>query len=300
MVQKLKDSPLFKPVLFILVSIISLALFGKEIPELIRLILHESEYSHLGIVPLITLFFLWSGRKQFLSERGLVLPGTIMVVVGAVYALLLNFVHWNDLVLPLSLKGFGVIMVIYGTFIMFWGFSGFKKVLFPFILLLLAIPFPFSVLDSIIRFLQHGSAVMVDWLFTILGQSFVRDDISFHLDKVSITIAPECSGIRSTMALIITGAVAAEMFLKRPWIKVLMVLFLIPLSLLKNAIRIVTITMLAQYVDMSFLTHSFLHKSGGVIFYLIVLAIYFPVLFILAKLETQNKQTLSVKVEEGN
>ena len=215
MVQKLKNNPLFRPVLFVLVSIMSLALLGKDIPELIRLILHEEEYSHLGIVPLITLFFLWSGRKHFLNERGLVLPGIILVVAGVVYALLLNFIHWNEKVLPISLKGFGLVMVVYGNFILFWGFTGFKKVLFPFVLLLLAIPFPFSVLDAIISFLQHGSSVMVDWLFTILGQSFVRDSTSFHLDKVSITIAPECSGIRSTMALIITGSVAAEMFLKR-------------------------------------------------------------------------------------
>jgi len=290
---KFKNNSLTKTLTFITGSALSLLLFGKDIGVLFHLVNNNSEYTHLAVIPLVSGFFLWSGRKQFLTERANLIIGAVVVACGLVLAIMLNAVVFEDQVTGLSLKGIGIIIVIYGLFILCWGFNGLRKSVFPFIFLLLAIPFPSGMLNAIIAFLQHGSAVMVEGLYTILGQTFVRDGVVFHLNTLSITIAPECSGIRSTMALIITGSVAVEMFLKNGWNKTLMLLLIIPMSLLKNAIRIVTITMLAQYVDMSFLTDSFLHKSGGVFFYLIVLAIYFPLLLLLSRLE--HPKAIAVK-----
>lgn len=283
---------LSKAALFIGTSIATLVLFGKGLPDLYHLVMHEEEYTHLALVPLISGFFLWSGRKKFISETGNKTAGIILISIGLTYGILMNFFSWKDPISALSLKTIGAIVIIYGAFILNWGFNSFKKVLFPFIFILLSIPFPHHVLNSVISFLQWGSAVMVDGIFSMLGETYLRDGTSFHLNSVSISIAPQCSGIRSTMALIITGAVAAEMFLKSFKNKVIMFLLIIPFSLLKNAIRIVTITLLAQYVDIAFLTHSFLHKSGGIFFYLIVLAIYFPLLFLLARLEMKRATSL--------
>lgn len=290
---KIKNSSLVKPLTFVIGSTLSLLLFGKDLGTLFHLINNNSEYTHLAIIPLVSGFFLWSGRKQFLAEKANQTIGAVFVASGLVSTILLNTVTLKDSISGLSLKGIGIIIVVYGLFILCWGLNGLKKSVFPFAFLLLAIPFPLRMLNAIIAFLQHGSAVMVEGLYTILGQTFVRDGVVFHLNTLSITIAPECSGIRSTMALVITGAVAVEMFLKNGWNKTLMLLLIIPMSLLKNAIRIVTITMLAQYVDMSFLTDSFLHKSGGIFFYLIVLAIYFPLLLLLSRLE--HPRTIAVK-----
>lgn len=285
---KIKNSSLVKPLTFVIGSALSLLLFGKDLGTLFHLINNNSEYTHLAIIPLVSGFFLWSGRKQFLAEKANQTIGAVFVASGLVSTILLNTVTLKDSILGLSLKGIGIIIVVYGLFILCWGLNGLRKLVFPFVFLLLAIPFPLRLLNAIIGFLQQGSAVMVEGLYTILGQTFIRDGVVFHLNTLSITIAPECSGIRSTMALIITGAVAVEMFLKNGWNKTLMLLLIIPMSLLKNGIRIVTITMLAQYVDMSFLTDSFLHKSGGVFFYLIVLAIYFPLLLLLSRLENHR------------
>jgi exosortase/archaeosortase family protein len=58
----------------------------------------------------------------------------------------------------------------------------------------------------------------------------------------------------------------------------------IPLSIIKNGIRITTLTLLAVYVDPSFLTGD-LHKKGGFVFFLLALAILFPILLLLQKSE---------------
>lgn len=263
-------------------------LFGKELSLLKTLIMENEAYTQVAIIPLISLFFIWKSRKNFMYQKGSIPAGLAIIICGVSFSLAVNMFRLTDSV-ALFLKSIGILTTIYGSLALCWSYHVFKQSVFALLLLLLALPVPITLLDEFISFLQWGSAVTVDFLFSILGQAFVREGNTFHLQTLSITIAPECSGIRSTMALIITGAIAAEMFLKNWWNKVIMLIIILPLSLLKNAIRITTITMLAQYVDMSFLTHSFLHKSGGIFFYLVVLAIYFPIMMFLSRLETKQK-----------
>ncbi|NLW31493.1 MAG: archaeosortase/exosortase family protein [Fibrobacter sp.] len=289
-----------KIILFLSLTVISLLLFGNELKDLIGLVLKNSAYTHIGVIPIVSGYFLWWSRDSFKNENGHGISGFSILSIGVIITLLSNFIKSNDPVLSLAIKSAGSVFAIYGAFVVCWGGSGFKKVLFPLIILILAVPMPKMVLDGIIWFLQWGSAVMVDGLYILLGQAYVREGVEFHLNKISISIAPECSGIRSTMALIITGAVAVEMFLKTNWLKTCMLLLVIPFSLLKNAIRIVTITMLAEYIDTAFLTDSFLHHSGGIFFYLIVLAIYFPFLLFLTKVEKNWQKRKTVFGEAGS
>jgi exosortase/archaeosortase family protein len=54
------------------------------------------------------------------------------------------------------------------------------------------------------------------------------------------------------------------------------------MMLLKNGIRIAALTLLANYVNPAFLTGS-LHHQGGVVFFLIGLALLIPVYWVLRK-----------------
>ena len=64
----------------------------------------------------------------------------------------------------------------------------------------------------------------------------------------------------------------------------LLVALALPLSILKNGIRITTLTLLSIYVDPGFLTGS-LHRDGGFVFFLMALALLAPVLLLLQKSE---------------
>jgi exosortase/archaeosortase family protein len=52
------------------------------------------------------------------------------------------------------------------------------------------------------------------------------------------------------------------------------------MMILKNGIRIVTLTLLAMYVDPSFLFGT-LHRDGGIVFFLLGLLLLLPVLLLL-------------------
>jgi exosortase/archaeosortase family protein len=67
----------------------------------------------------------------------------------------------------------------------------------------------------------------------------------------------------------------------------LFVVLVLPVSVVKNAIRIVTLTLLSIYVDPGFLRGS-LHHDGGFVFFLLALAILFPILLLLQKSEGRS------------
>jgi exosortase/archaeosortase family protein len=123
--------------------------------------------------------------------------------------------------------------------------------------------------------------------------------MAFELPGVAIEVAKECSGIRSTLALLITSIMAGYLFLESGWNRIILVLSIFPLTILKNAFRIITLSLLAVYMDKSWLTGSFLHQSGGIFFFLLALAILFPVFLLLRKTEkkpTSEKAATSLPV----
>jgi exosortase/archaeosortase family protein len=58
------------------------------------------------------------------------------------------------------------------------------------------------------------------------------------------------------------------------------------MMILKNGIRIATLTLLAMYVDPGFL-YGRLHHQGGIVFFLIGLVLLLPVLLFLQRSETK-------------
>jgi exosortase/archaeosortase family protein len=85
--------------------------------------------------------------------------------------------------------------------------------------------------------------------------------------------------------LLITTMVLAQLLLRSPWRKALLIGLAIPLSVAKNALRIFTIAMLGTRVDAGYLTGR-LHHQGGIVFFAIVLSVVFILLFILRRGET--------------
>ena len=108
------------------------------------------------------------------------------------------------------------------------------------------------------------------------------------MQTVTIEVAKQCSGIRSTMAMVITGVLAAHLFLRDNGKKLILMLTILPITVFKNGIRIVILTLLAIHVDERFLTGGFLHKSGGFVFYIPGLIIFGGILLFLRKMERKE------------
>jgi exosortase len=271
--------------------ILVLVIFYSPLTQLTALSFESELYSHFLLIPVVSLFFLWVNRKSIFDETSfsiktgvpIILTGILIFGIGKSNYFKLN---QNDY---LSLMMFAMLVCILGIFLAFFGSRSFRKALFPLLFLIFIIPIPTLILDPLIRILQVGSAEFTYVIFKVIGLPVFRDGMVFELPGIAIEVAKECSGIRSSLALIITSTIAGYLFLQTGWKRIVLVLAIFPITIIKNAIRITTISLLAVYVDKSFLTDSWLHSGGGIVFFLLALTILAPVLLFLKK--TEKKQT---------
>jgi exosortase len=137
------------------------------------------------------------------------------------------------------------------------------------------IPVPAPLMKPVILALQEGSAALSAVLFKLEHVPAFRTGLTFSLPGFDIEIAPQCSGIRSSIALCIASTLAGHLFLRTGWRQLLLVLITVPLVVFKNAVRIVTISTLGVYVSRDFL-YGTLHHYSGLPFSLVELAILMP------------------------
>jgi exosortase len=171
-----------------------------------------------------------------------------------------------------------------GVFLCFYGVKAWRAAIFPLLLLFFMVPLPDRVLAAIINFLQRGSAMVTYGLLHILGIPVTREGMVLSLAGLDIEVSPQCSGIRSSIAIVILTFVAAYLYLRSGWHRLLLSIAIVPVVILKNAIRISTIFLLAAYVDRGFLDSS-LHHRGGALFFLIGVALLIPIIILLRRLE---------------
>jgi exosortase len=170
-------------------------------------------------------------------------------------------------------------------FIFAFGAPSAKSSGFALAFLLFLIPIPDRILGQVVYGLQAGSAAVAEVLFNLSGAPVLRQGFVFRLPVMSIEVAQECSGIRSSLALMILALLVAHFAFRPLWKKLTFVAAGLCMMLIKNGIRIATLTLLANYVNTSFLTGS-LHRQGGVVFFLIGLALLLPVYWALRRGET--------------
>lgn len=248
-------------------------------------------YSHILLVPFITAFFLFEQRKEIVKRAeykpvgGIILGGIgIIVYLSAFWIKAL--LGPNDFA---SMTVAGCILLWWGAFLLTFGREAFVVSRFGLLFICFMIPIPEFLLSQIIYALQVGSTEITQWLFELTGTNYIRDGFVYRLTGINIEVAKECSGIRSTLALVITGVVASKLFLKSGWRKVALLLALFPISVFKNGVRILTLSLLAVYVDVRFITGSFLHHSGGFLFYIPAILLMGLMVLHLRKGETRKE-----------
>jgi exosortase len=279
---------------FISFSVVAVGMGYNPLRDLLTSPTHTEYYSHILLIPLVSGYFIYSGRKTIFADlKYSYAIGIPLLIIGG----LLYILGWyqgyqlsqNDYT---SLMTFSVLIFWMGDFILFYGRQAFRSAIFPLLFLVFMIPIPSVLMDRIIYCLLVGSNEVTYMLFGLIGIPFLRDGFTFHLPGMSIEVAKECSGIRSSLGLFITSILAGHLFLKSGWKKFILALFVFPITVLKNGIRIVTLSLLAIFVDKKFLTDSFLHHSGGFIFFIPALILLGLILWLLRR-SNKNASVIS-------
>jgi exosortase C (VPDSG-CTERM-specific) len=255
-----------------------LAVLAMFLPQLIafaQFAWRNENQSHALLIPLISIYLGWQNRKSWRKEKqtrstaplvflGLALISELMVVLLEIERVPIPL---NDL---FSAHVTGFYCATLAILVLAFGREMLRAFAFPLAFALFSIPLPMAVLDAIEMLLQHGSATVFAAFVHVSGVPVFREELTFALPGMLIQIAPECSGSRSSLVLFITSLLAGYLFLRTPKHRTLLALAVIPVGILRNAIRIFLLTMLSLYVDPR-LIHGPAHTAGGPPFFVLSL-----------------------------
>lgn len=270
---------------FCLLFAASLAAFWTPLRTLVQLSWSDDRYTHLALIPIISAYLLYLDRAKIFSlprDRGG--AGSLLLLGGAVIyalAMLAPLGASNRLALMIL----SCVMVWAGTFALCYGSRALRSAAFPWGFLAFMIPIPDRGLNWIVHALQSASADASGALFHLIGMPSFRHGFLFLLPGVEIEVADECSGIRSTTALVLVCVLAGYVLLRSTSRRIGFALAAIPIGIFKNAVRIVTLSWLGVYVDRAYLTGKLHHQYGGLVFSAFSLMLLIPLLMLLRKSE---------------
>jgi exosortase len=273
-------------IVFGLILLACVGLSWKTLTVLFAYTWSSDSLNYVPLIPLVSAFFLFREREQIFSVvRPALAAGAFTILVGlGIYIMgIRNVFSWQGNQ-PLSLATLGIVLILLGGFLASYGIPAARAAHFSLLFLLLFIPIPDGILTWIIHFLQIRSTDLSYLLFKMTGTPVVRHGFLLTVPTVTIEVAVECSGIHSSIALFITSLLVTHFFLKTPWKIALFMFLVIPFAVIKNAVRIVTLTLLSIHVNPGFL-HGRLHHQGGFVFFLLGLLLFSPVFFALERSE---------------
>jgi exosortase C (VPDSG-CTERM-specific) len=271
------------------VTVVLTICYSRSLYDLAWYSLHSELHSYIALIPLISLYLIWSKRRSLAlasrpGPRIAVLPLFGGLATLAAYCLAVKTGFSPNTEDCLALITLSYLLFFLAGSLMFLGRETLRTIAFAVGFLIFTVPFPGFLQSWIECFLQHSSAQAADVLFWMSATPIFRQGLVFNLPNFSLEVAPECSGIHSTLVLFITSLLAGHLFLRTSWNRMLLTLGVIPLAILRNGLRIFIIGQLCVRVSQDMI-NSYIHRHGGPIFFALSLIPFFLLLVILRKSE---------------
>lgn len=220
-----------------------------------------ADYSHGYFIPFVSLGVIWYRRKEIFSvDMGIDWRG-LAVVAGAL------FMHWLGAKMQQTrISLMSLILLMWGIPFYLFGWQLAKKLIFPCSYLIFCIPLNF--MDVIAFPLRLFSTKVATGMLQGFGIQAIRKGTAILIPSMptGMDIADPCSGLRSLLAMTALTAVYAyftQRTLVRKW---LLFLASIPLAVIGNTARIVTIAVVSEAIGGRLALGLYHDYSGYILF----------------------------------
>jgi|tagenome__1003787_1003787.scaffolds.fasta_scaffold20977742_3 exosortase C (VPDSG-CTERM-specific) len=278
---------------FLIFLVLLVAAFARPLFTLFTTAVDDELNSYIILIPFVSLYFLFLERQRLPTEHESSPAWAALPALAGIGALIL---FWTTGASAMSLNNRTGLII--GSFVCFVWTGGFllmgqrwmRSAAFPMLFLAFLIPLPDQIVDWMETSLQSASAWSADMFFALSGTPALKTGNVLELPGMTIQVAQECSGIRSTWVLFITSLLAGQLFLTRPMSRILLAAAVIPLGILRNGFRIMVIGLLCVHVDPDMI-HSIIHRRGGPIFFALSLGPLLGLLWILRRKELGSRSS---------
>jgi len=148
---------------FLLLVLVVAAVYAPVLAQLAGDWIHDPNYSHGFLVPVISGFLLWRSRKQFQALPRAPLNAGLIGILGSALLLIVGVAGAEVFTQRVSF-----VLLLASLVLFFAGRAWFKKAAFPLAFLLLAIPLPYLVYYSLTAPMQalaaHAAVTGLGWV----------------------------------------------------------------------------------------------------------------------------------------
>lgn len=236
-------------------------LYGPTLSYLFYDWWYNPDYSHGFFIPPIVAFFLWRKRNVLRGLPVQPIRAGLLVALGSQVLFLVGYLGAEPFVQRVSM-----LLLATGAILFLWGWRALRAVSFVLLLLLLAIPLPAIILNSMAMPLQLIASSMAERLLDVFRIPVFREGNLLQIKGQMLNVTEACSGIRSLASLVTGGVIVGYFLPARRWLRAVFVLSSIPIALGVNALRVAGTGVLAEAWGEKWAT-GFLHLfSGWVVF----------------------------------
>jgi len=217
----------------------------------------DDNYSHGPLVPLVSAALAWRVRERWKAapaasdSRGLALLALAcgMQVLGVRADVL-------------ALQCYSMLAMAFGLSLVFQGTARTRVLAFPLAYLVFMMIFPPFVVTQLSYALKEFTVTLATHMAEACGVLLQRSGMTLFLSGGPVRIENPCSGLRSLVALLATGAVFAYLQPGGFWRRAVLLLAAVPLAMLGNALRITAILVVGHYGGIERATGAFHDQSG--------------------------------------
>ncbi len=202
----------------------------------------NDNYGHGVLVPFISLYLIWQKRIEL---QGLKMDGSWWGVVVVAAGMGLYVV--GELATLYALLLLSLWVVVVGLVLSAVGPRGVRAISFPLGYLLLMIPLPDFVFQSLSQQLQLISSALGVGCLQVIGITAFREGNVIDLGPIQLQVVEACSGLRYLFPLAALALLCAYLFQGRMWKRVVLFLSSFPISIFLNGFRIGMIGVLVEY-----------------------------------------------------
>ena len=258
-----------------ILSALLLLLYASVLKNLVVQWWSDPDYSHGFFVPLLSGYVLWRQRERWMKSE--IKPNNFgfLVLLGAIGLLLIG-----SLGAELFTSRISLLVLIGGMVLFLAGWRFLRAVSFPLGFLIFMIPLPTIVYNQITFPLQLLASRFATFWLELLDVPVLRDGNILVLSNYSLEVVEACSGIRSLMTLISLAVIYGYFLERRLWVRILLVVLMVPSAIVSNAIRIMGAGMMAHRFGPA-AAEGFLHEFSGWVIFLVSLLLLFAFHWIL-------------------
>ncbi len=201
----------------------------------------DPNYSHGFLVPLVSAFLVWRQRERLRRLAAEPNPWGLVVIAGGLAVLVVGLVGHEFFLRRVSL-----VPVLWGLALTAWGWPVARALVVPLGYLVLMVPLPYVLYDSVAFPLRLVAASLAGGMLHALGVPVLVEGNVIHLPRVVLNVVDACSGIRSLISLLAVAVLMAHLMLKGRLRKLVLLLLVPPVAVGVNALRVVITGLMVQ------------------------------------------------------